>query len=301
MDRRHPAGLRRADRLGLHRRHRRHHQLFRRAVRAADRGREQRAVPPRRDDDRDAQRAAVRRHRADAVFRAGRPARRAVSRSRGRAAAAPHRRVHDRPQRVSVLLDRVSQRLARRSPAARRRAARARVERDRRSSGVQPARHRQPGERARDDRSAGAHPDVQPRGRSDHRPSALSRSSAGASKRCSSCRRTWPASSAVSSEPVARPPHRDVRIAPATDGRSISDSPRRRFRRRAATPACCSRFRTSPTSRSSSATRGCGSGSRRSARWRPASRTKFAIRSRRCRDRFRFCGRSFRSPRSRRS
>ena len=50
VDRRCSARLRRADRLGLHRRHRRHHQLFRRAVRAADRGCEQRPVPPRRDD-----------------------------------------------------------------------------------------------------------------------------------------------------------------------------------------------------------------------------------------------------------
>ena len=72
LDRRFPARVRRADRLGLHRRHRRHHQLLRRALRAADRGRQQRAVPPRRDDDCDAERAAVCRHRADAVLRAGR-------------------------------------------------------------------------------------------------------------------------------------------------------------------------------------------------------------------------------------
>ena len=68
---------------GVHHRHRRHHQLFRRAVRAADRGCEQRPVPPRRDDDCDAQRAAVRRHRGDPVFRAGRIARRPVFRARG--------------------------------------------------------------------------------------------------------------------------------------------------------------------------------------------------------------------------
>ena len=59
LARRFPARVRSADRLGVHRRHRRHHQLFRRALRAAHRGRQQRAVPARRDDDCDAQRAAL--------------------------------------------------------------------------------------------------------------------------------------------------------------------------------------------------------------------------------------------------
>ena len=120
---------------------------------------------------------------------------------RRHAAAAPHRGVHHRPQRVSVFLDRVPQRIARRSTAARGRAPRARVERDRRPSGVQPACHRQPGERAGDDRPSGAHPDVQSRRRGDYRPSRRFRWSAGASKRCWSCRRTWPTSSAHLSDP----------------------------------------------------------------------------------------------------
>ena len=71
--------------------------------------------------------------------------------------------------------------------------------------------------------------------------------------------------------------------------------------RRETTRACCSRSRMSPTSRGSSATRGCGSGSRPSARWRRASRTRSAIRSRRCRDPFRFSARNCRSPTSRRN
>ena len=57
----------------------------------------------------------------------------------------------------------------------------------------------------------------------------------------------------------------------------------RTSRHRVAAPGTCSRFRTSPTSRSSNATRPCSSGSRPSARWRPASHTRSATRSRRCR------------------
>ena len=62
-----------------------------------------------------------------------------------------------------------------RSPRAlrpRRRAARAGVQRDRRSAGLQPARHRQPDERSRHDRRAKAAADLQPRRRGDHRPRA---------------------------------------------------------------------------------------------------------------------------------
>ena len=99
------AGRRRADRLGVHLRHRRHHQLFLVALRAADRGRQHGAVPARRPDGRDAQRHPLRRARAGAV-----PDRRRASvdyplaRQRvARPAAAVGRAVHGGAQRVRVL------------------------------------------------------------------------------------------------------------------------------------------------------------------------------------------------------
>jgi hypothetical protein len=48
--------------------------------------------------------------------------------------------------------------------SARRRTARARLQRDCRPAGIQPARHRQPVERPGDDRPAGTNPHVQSRG-----------------------------------------------------------------------------------------------------------------------------------------
>ena len=58
------------------------------------------------------------------------------------------------------------------------RAARAGVDRDRRSAGVQPARHRQPAERPGHDRRRAADPDVQ--SRAERSPGAAPRRSAGA-------------------------------------------------------------------------------------------------------------------------
>jgi two-component system sensor histidine kinase PilS (NtrC family) len=65
-------------------------------------------------------------------------------------------------------------RIARRPSPARGRATRTRVERDCRSAGVQPARHRQSDERARDHGSTGPHSHLQPRRRVHYGHTALS-------------------------------------------------------------------------------------------------------------------------------
>ena len=92
-----------------------------------------------------------------------------ADRRRAVAAGRLGRALHRRAEPVRLLRGRAAQRLAGRRPALGRRPARAGVHRDRRSAGAQPARHRQPAERPGDDRRGAAHPDVQPRGRSDHR------------------------------------------------------------------------------------------------------------------------------------
>ena len=107
----------------------------------------------RRHDDRDAERGAVHRHRPHAVLRVGGHARPRRARACGPAASRPDRRVHDRPQRLPLLLDCGAQRVACGSPAARGRQARTRVDGDCRPSGVQSARDRQPPQRTGDDRS----------------------------------------------------------------------------------------------------------------------------------------------------
>ena len=150
--------VRRADCVGVHRRDRRHYELFRGAVCAADRCCEQRAVSPWRHNDRDPERAALCGHRADAVFRICRHARRARAHPWSGAATAAHRGLHDRPERLLVFLDCAVERIARRSAAADRCATGSGLESNCRSAGLQPARHRQSVERSRHNGSRRAHP-----------------------------------------------------------------------------------------------------------------------------------------------
>ncbi len=95
-------------------------------------------------------------------------------------------------QPVRVLRGGAAERLAGGQGPIGRRAARAGVDRDRRPAGVEPARHRQPAERPGHDRSPAAHPDVQSRGRGDHRAGVRRRWSGARSRKCCSCRNSWP-------------------------------------------------------------------------------------------------------------
>ena len=189
LDRRRAARRRRDARLGVHSRHRRHHQLLLVALPAADHGGQHGAVPARRAAGGGAQRGAVPRARVGAVPRADGvlPGVVAGAEPAGAAVARGSRSTRSRStcsgsSRWRCWRGRWPSTCDRRAPASSD-ASHA----DRRPARVQPVRHRQPAERPGHRRHGRPDPHVQPRGRDDHRPERRPGRSAATSARCCSC------------------------------------------------------------------------------------------------------------------